>query len=198
MFSFGMAVSAAAGKQFGMSSGQQDAAAASAAWHYSRRDELLCGWSSTFAEVDLRASLRTLIPTGFSIFWDEVSTAQRLFFYVALKGGQYDLGMITTSNVDGSNQTVSGMPFAPNSFIVASEGDVEDVLDGGGGGDQPSIGFWASPASRTVQGTYARDTVTPSEMAVLLDNDEVWVDITGSVPPISLDGAADIDQLNAD
>jgi hypothetical protein len=131
---------------------------------------------------------------GFRLDWIEVEADENYVFYMALKGGDYTVGNLTTVT-DSSLITVSGLPSQPSGALFLSACRAESAADSSAVHDQISVGAFSATDERTAQGVLDEDNVATSEVAVALENDAVYVNISTSS---TIQGLMDVNTIESD
>ncbi|MEM3129373.1 MAG: Ig domain-containing protein, partial [Nitrososphaerales archaeon] len=90
-------------------------------WRWQRSDRAILGLFPATGQQDAEASLVSMDPDGFTINWINALTNADRVYYLALKGGSYNVGSITQPTSLGT-QDVAGVGFKPKAVILTSYG----------------------------------------------------------------------------
>ncbi len=143
--------------------------------------------SSAAKSIGTRAAFSAFLSNGFRLNWTERSGA-RPCIYLALKGGSYAIGSIS-SRTDTNNISVTGLGFRTTGILFASHcraQSASDVLDANW---RWSLGATDTLGGRVAAGHLVRDTIDPSQVAVAVEHDSVYVNISDSD---TIDGLMDL------
>ncbi len=176
-----LSIGAAAGpsQRFSVSTVAEDGRATSDTWGRQTASQILYLQTISGSE-DGVADLVSFDDDGFTInveVGDEFNAAYELF-YLALKGGQYDVGVFAKStDAAPVDQVVTGIPFTPVGLMLFSEGDTnldafitELELDIGGGNVADMGAIWvgdqdAQATTNTASRTSADKILTNGNIA---------------------------------
>lgn len=168
----------------------------SATLAYAKTGECLAAWtSSTAASLFYRASVSAWLSNGFTLSWTEFSsTVPILVIFLALQGGAYAVGGLTTQTDTVTNIVVSGLSVAPTGVLFLSACRAQSAADTPTANDQLSIGAATSASSRSAQGSLDEDAKNPSETTTAIEYDACYVNIATDS---TVQGVMDLVSLDA-
>jgi uncharacterized protein YjbI with pentapeptide repeats len=172
----------------------QDAATTSNTFSYLRTDELmgLPGNTGTFMQ---RVRLNAWLSNGFQLSKVE-SDMIRYYIYVALQGGNYQVGSFLTKT-DTTTTEVVAPGFVPRAGLLVSHCKAESGVDVSQSHDEWSLGAFTSPTERGAQGIGDRDNRPDSEIGTILEHDAVYVNQDVTVTPVVTEGLMDVSAMDA-
>jgi hypothetical protein len=89
---------------------------------WQRTDRAIIALDPQSGAIDAQADFVSMNPDGFTVEWiDPPADADRVY-YLAIKGGSYNVGSLTSPSVVGS-QSVSGLGLQPRGLILTSYGN---------------------------------------------------------------------------
>jgi hypothetical protein len=88
----------------------------------------------------VRASLTSMLSNGFRLNYAEADATVRRFGYLAIKGGKWRVGGLTTKTALSTDIIVSGLGYRPSGILFVSSCRVESTDDVCTADDQLSIG----------------------------------------------------------
>lgn len=180
----GVAVGTGATDQAIWLGGANDASATPQAVDYCRLGDCVANLNSAVTAVDARASFSSFLSNGFQLNWALRTTALRYFHFLAIKGGRWKVGSLTTST-GTSNFTETGVGFLPQAALFVSHCNTESVAATNQNPDQLSLGAATSATERGAIGVLDENAPASgnAEVETAQEHDEVYVnlDATGAV-----------------
>lgn len=146
--------------------------------------------------ITVRNDFVSMDATGFTLSRLEATTTWARF-YLALKGGSYQLGNNVTSVTTSATITDSGFGFAPKAGLFFSACRATSTQDAGSAPWLASIGAATGPTERGAQGTISLDAVADAVVGTAIEHDEVYVSQTIATPP-ALAGLMDVNSFGSD
>lgn len=139
-----------------------------------------------------RASITSMLSNGFRLNYAEADAVVRRYGYLAIKGGNWKVGTLTTQTDTVTAIAVSA-GFKPSCGLIASIGAAESADDTPGVNIHSSIGMFTSDTHRVVQGVRDTDGSANMEVTITNEEDEVYCHITASAGTV--DGLMDIQTI---
>jgi hypothetical protein len=127
--------------------------------------------SSTACAIDALAAFNGFSSNGFSLNVSDAPAAATPIFYLAIKGGSYQVGNFSQPTTTGT-QTISGLGFQPNSVVLFSDNQVAGTALAAP--STFSIGAANATTSRAAVWGQSRN-VDPSQTAVYTDNSKIMI-----------------------
>ena len=148
---------------------------------------------SVGAAVYYRSSFVSFDADGFTLNQLE-GTDQRYYWYVALAGGQYEVGELTT-RTDGNDieEDLAGS-FEPAAILFASANRAHSTQDAASAHGRLSIGAGTSTSNRAVQAISDEDAVADMETAYTNQDDAVYAHVIDD----AIEALMDIKSFDAD
>jgi hypothetical protein len=143
---------------------------------YGYDGEAIGGCNSTGTSMYTRSSFVSMDADGFTLNCLEVGTAGRYGFYIALKGGQYKVGSLTT-RTDGNDIAVTGLGFTPVGIMFLSANRALSTQDEQTAHARMSIGAGTSTSNRAAQAFSDEDNLADSETAYANYDSAVYVNV---------------------
>ncbi|MGH9922093.1 MAG: hypothetical protein ACRD38_05025, partial [Nitrososphaerales archaeon] len=149
--------------------------------------------------IEAEAELVSMISDGFRINWIDPPPSAHRIYYLALKGGDYDVGTFDQRTSPGT-QIISTVGFKPKGLLVTTIGEAMNpfVLTNNrialgaahatGTGNQGTI--WAGDKDAVPTSVAVRSTVTTRTIRTLIETD------VASLSPIT--GSAELQSFDAD
>jgi hypothetical protein len=145
--------------------------------NYCRAGE--CYVNSSSSATTIRASLSTMDADGFTLNFSEAAAATTVF-YLALRGGRYAVGDISTpANTTPFAETSVGVG-TPVAAMFVSAGKVEDAEDTPSVHDRWSLGAATSSSAQVAMGTWEENGTADAENATAVEHDAVFVNIAST------------------
>jgi hypothetical protein len=175
--------------------GSNDAAATMQTVSYCNDAELMAMMTASTNDINDRASFTGMDSDGFTINWDENSGQLRWFYWLALKGGQYKIGSLTTQTDTTTDIVETGFGFQPVGALFVSHCQAESTIDALQDHDAWSMGAFSSTSNRGAQGTLDQDNTADSTVAAAVEHDAVYVNISTAD---AVEGLMDIKSVDSD
>jgi hypothetical protein len=159
-----------------------DAVATSVAARYAFNAECVAMMVSN-SSITFRASLTSFLSTGLRLNWLEVDgTTQPYVFGLALRGGQYAVGSLSTASDTTTPMVVSGLGFAPVGVFMASHGATQDTQDTPNNGRlSMHVGAFTSPTNRGCQATVSLGSAGTANCAALLEHAACYCNVNAGL-----------------
>jgi hypothetical protein len=118
--SYGFAVSPT--KRAAIAVDSEDGARPTLTREIQRTDRAIVGLADTTGGLDTEADLVSMDPTGFTLNWLNPPTNADKIYYLAIKGGQYDIGSLTKTSSGQVDQpvSISNLDLQPRGVILSS------------------------------------------------------------------------------
>lgn len=142
--------------------------------NYCRAGE--CYANGASGAMTIRASLSTMDADGFTLNFGEVAAATTVF-YLALAGGRYAVGDLTTAT-DTNNFSETGLSIGtPVAAMFVSAGKAADSADTPSAHDRWSMGAATSSSARAAMATLDEDATADAECATAVEHDAVYINL---------------------
>jgi hypothetical protein len=174
--------------------GSDEAAPTMSTGNYCNDIECLGFLNNAATSVAYRADFVSFLSNGFRLNILEGTTARRTH-YLALKGGNYRVGSLTTQTDTTTPIVQSSFGFAPSAALFLSHGNTESTQDTAQANDRLSIGAASSTTNRGAQGTLDENGVANAEVTTAVEHDAVYVNINTSS---AIDGLMDMQSFDSD
>lgn len=174
---FGAAISSS--KQGTVSMSSEDAQATMDTCSYAYSGECLAvAYPSDLINLRM-AYVGNYSTTGFTCNWLEGASTTRTFAYLAIKGGQWEMGngLTTTGTTTDINCTTT---FTPSALMVFSHCLAMSTQDTAQAHAQLSIGAGTSTSNRVQQSSMDADSVADAICAVEHDTDSIYCNLNDS------------------
>lgn len=90
-------------------------------FRYQRTDRVILQYSEPSGTIDAEADFVSMDAGGFTINWIDPPSSADFVYYLALKGGLYDVGKFDKTTVSApAAQSVTGVGFQPKALILSS------------------------------------------------------------------------------
>jgi len=154
-----------------------------------RTDSCILLLNPTSGQQDAIADLMDYLPNGFKINIIDSPSSPTPIFYLALKGGNYDVGSFNSPTSTGIQQ-ITTVGFQPVLVMLATQGQV--ASNSIGSGAEIAFGAATSPTEKGFIWFEDPDNQRPSDNAMEIGADRIiqWRDRTGS-NSFALRGSAD-------
>ena len=170
----------------------RDAQATSTTYSYQRTDKCFAIINTASADLLLQASYVSMDADGYTLNWDTVQATGRYYYYIALKGGSYDVGAITSQTGTG-NFSDTSLAFTPSAGIFLSNcKGATTTVDAGW---QMSLGAATSTSARGVISTFSEDAQGVSDADTVQDTTALYSNYDYNQ---TLEGDIDFVSWNAD
>lgn len=176
--SFGCAVDG--GGQAVWSGGANDAVTPAQTIAYCKSGECIAMPSTTLTVIDVRAAFVQSTPTGFDLNFTEANATAPYVFYMALKGGNYTVGSLTTQTDTVTPITISGLDYTPLAGIIVSANRAESTADTPTDNNSMSVGLFTGSADRVVQAVLDEDGGAASEGNSAIEYDAVYANVSSA------------------
>lgn len=106
----------------------EDGRATMDTWALQRTDRAIVGLNPGTGAITAQADLNSIVTDGFILNWKQALSSADRIYYLALKGGQYDVGNFnkTTSSAPVT-QSISGIGFQPKGLLLSSFNTVSNT-----------------------------------------------------------------------
>lgn len=142
--------------------------------------------------LSTRAAFVSFDADGFTLNFLEGTTA-RNFMYVALKGGQYSVGALTT-RTDGNDIAVTAPGFQPIALLLTSANRALSTQDTPTAHASLSIGAATSPTNRACAAIWDEDALANSETAYANSDTAAYANVKDD----AIQGLMDLKSMDAD
>jgi hypothetical protein len=142
-----------------------------------------------------RGAFVSFLSNGFRINWVEVLTGGPYIFGLALKGGSYRVGDLTTSTTLNATMTESGFGFQPTGLFFFSACDVVTADNVVGTGARVALGAATSTTKRGTHTFGSLHSAATSNIAVGVEHDEAYQ--SANVTTGATDGLLDINSIDS-
>jgi hypothetical protein len=192
-FQLGVAKSSAASDQAIIAIYADDAVADAATGSYCRLGECYAGIFAASGTLRNRTTLASMNSDGFTLTHVDSPLINVRTFYLALKGGAYHIGSITTAtNTTAFAET--GVPFQPTGALFASACSAESTT-AESQHLQLSIGATDDVPNRRALGFLSEDLTSSTQATVAIEHDEVYVNLSTAD---ALEGLMDVNAVTSD
>ncbi len=157
-----------------------EAAATSNAGVYCTDAECMAFINDTVTSTVFRADFVSMDSDGFTYNITETDAAARYIWYLALKGGNYAAGSVTTQTDTTTPIAVSGLGFQPTAALFASHMLAESASDTMQNDDRLSVGAASSASQRRALATLDEDNLADTEVTTAVEFDEVYINISAA------------------
>lgn len=159
-------------KQYVWAAGSADAVTTTAAMKYSNSTDFLAHFNTGVTALDRLASVTSFNANGYVLNWSKVTGAGTTRYYVvAIKGGNWDLGSITTVNSTSTDLTITGLAFQPKGALFISGTSSETAHDTPSNQAKFSVGLFSGVSDQ--ESMYQRDNngLTTTQVTVGVEYD---------------------------
>jgi hypothetical protein len=160
---------------------------------YSRNGESLVGFSTAGA-INGRGYVSSFDADGFTITWNAQPSSAYQFYVLAIKGGSFSVGDVTTRTDTTTDITETGIGFQPVAGLLLSHNKAASAAGTVDADYRQSIGAFTGASSEFASGIFSQDAVTPSVTARGAEFDSSYMNISTSD---TLDGAMDITSVDS-
>jgi len=99
----------------------EDARATKDTWRFQKTDRAIVALTESTGVIDAEADIVSMDPNGFTINWVNAPASADRVYYLALKGGQYDVGnFVKTTSAAPVTQTIATVEFQPSGLLLSS------------------------------------------------------------------------------
>lgn len=103
----------------------EDGRAAMDTWNYQRADRSIVMINDRTGVIDAEANFVSMNTDGFTINWIDAPSDSDRIYYLALKGGSYEVGNFNKSTSPSpTTQTITSLGIVPKALILSSVNDV--------------------------------------------------------------------------
>lgn len=157
--------------------GSNDAAATMQTLSYCRSGDAIAGMEGAVTTTNMRGRVSAWLSNGFRITWDEVTGNNvRRILYVALKGGSWFAGDLTTAtNTTAFGET--GVGFQPEGVLFVSHNNSASTSDTAQDHESLSIGAADSSLNQAACALIDEDNTANAEVATAVEHDEVYINL---------------------
>jgi hypothetical protein len=183
----------AAANNANLSAGADTGEATSDTWAYCLTAESFVDIFRTSGTPNVRGILDSFDSDGFTVNWLEVTAATKDFIYLALKGGNYLVGELTT-RTDTTQFSQSGFGFEPAAVLFCSHCKVESPSNASDAEDAWSVGAATSASERACMGAKDENGLDTTEVTTALRTDAAYVNIASDS---TVDGLMDLVSMDS-
>lgn len=194
LFSLGVVSGTAAANNACLSGGSLDGADPTATAAYCLNGESVVGLANTPA-INGRGYVSAFGADGFTISWNANPSAEIIFHYLAIKGGQFSVGDVLTQTDTTTDITESGVAFQPVAGLVISGCKAASSAGTMAASDETSIGAFTSATTEVATIMKDRNAVADSRTMHGVEFDSCYMRMTNTD---GLDGAMHITAVNSD
>jgi hypothetical protein len=160
---------------------------------YCRNGESLVGFSTAGA-INGRGYVSSFDADGFTITWNAQPSSAFQFYVLAIKGGSFSVGDVTTRTDTTTDITETGIGFQPVAGLLLSHNKAASAAGTLDADYRQSIGAFTGSSSEFASAMYSRDAVTPSVSSRGVEFDASYMNISTSD---TLDGAMHITSVDS-
>lgn len=169
-------------------------AAATQTANYCLSGEAVAILDATVVSPNSRGKVTSFNTDGLTMLWPEVGSTGRVYFYLALRGGRYKVGKLTTlTNTTTDIEVATG--FTPTGGVFISSSNAEDAVDTADQNDRWSMGAFDQSLGRGSMATFDRDNVATTEVSNAVRFASVYANISTAS---AIQGEMDVTRLNGD
>lgn len=143
-----------------------------------------------------RATFVSFDSDGWTVNWLEAAYAYRLF-YVAIKGGLWTVGNLTTQTDTSTSIVKSGFGFTPAGVMLLSHMTTQSAQDTPQDHGAISIGAFTGASERVAQALFMESGLADTRVASAIEHDSVYINIA-SAATSTVQGLADVVSMDSD
>lgn len=147
---------------------------------YARSGECLASLNNSLTVTDSHAVFVAFTADGFTLNWTEVSGTAVYFHYLAIKGGSYTVGTLTTQTDTVTAITAPTPGYTATAGIFVSACRAESTSDTVTDNDQWSMGGFSSATQRDAAGVLDEDNVATSDTNTAIEFDAVYANVSAA------------------
>lgn len=191
-----MGAASGASNQAVWAGGSNDGAGTSQAMSYCRAGEIIAAFNTGLTATEDRALFDGFLSNGFSLDWSEVTTGGAVYFFVAIKGGQFRVENLLTQTDTSTAITETGFGFAPKGVLLVSAGKAADASDTPSDDDEWSMGAFTSTSARVAMAVADDDAAGTAIVSSSVSHDEVYQNLNANTGAI--EGEMDVQSVDSD
>jgi hypothetical protein len=193
LFSLGVVGAAGAANNACVAIASQDAQASTVSKSYCRNGESLVGWA-TAATINGRGYVSSLDADGFTVTWNANPSAAHVYYFLAIKGGQFSVGDVTTVTDTTTDITEAGLAFQPVAGVLLSHNKTASTAGTVQADSKLSFGAFTGASAEQAVSVHNADAISPSQVGRGAEFDASYMNISTSD---TLDGAMHLTSVNS-
>jgi hypothetical protein len=141
-----------------------------------------------------KAQLTLFQSDGFRLNWTTAPASDEQCFYLALKGGNYLVGELST-RTDTNDIAETSFGFQPDAAMFFSHAKAESTTTVADDHAEVSIGAFSATDERSAQGYFDEDAAADSNVITAIEHDACYVHIKSDA---TIDGLMDVKSIDSD